>query len=179
MNKIKFIIFYIYYVIEEYIIEYKRNDNLRYKNLRKMIYNVESKNFGGYNAINKGGENKGFLAVCYCGHSYLNFGKKITNMKIKEILHSQSLNRNDKFKIHAVGKYQIVRDTLIFLIDKNILDVNDYFTEENQDKAAIYLIERRIKNNDNKKTLKGLKKEWIGLSKYKDKEILKNLDIKG
>lgn len=174
MEIIKFIL-YIYYLIEEYLNELIRKDNLKYKKLRRMIYNVESKKDGSYNAINKGGENNGFKSVCFCGHSFLNFGKKLTNMKVSEILESQSLERNEKFKIHAAGKYQIIRDTIIWLIDKKVLNKNDYFSEENQDKAAIFLIERRIKNKDKKDILKGLKNEWIGLSQYRDEEILENL----
>ena len=100
-----------------------------------------------------------------------NMSLRFTDMTIEEVLQWQSDYVNKGNFSSAVGKYQIIRPTLVDLINKLNIDPNTKFDESTQDRLAIALLERRGANEyANKKLTReefaaNLAKEWAALPK--------------
>lgn len=138
--------------------------------LSKIIGKRES--YGGdYTAYNRGGSNN--------GHTAHGSGKdpNLTNMTIAEIQRRQlapGIPKNQE--LHAVGKYQIIGDTLKALLKGNYgntgVKASDKFTPENQEKLGGALARNRIVANNPIATMRGLRQEWIGLQNEPDSKLL-------
>ena len=138
--------------------------------LSKLIGNAES--YGGnYGAFNRGGSNN--------GHTAHGSGKdpNLVNMTIAEIQRRQlapGIPKNEE--LHAVGKYQIIGDTLKALLKGNYgptgVKASDKFTPENQEKLGGALARNRIVPNNPNATIAGLRQEWIGLQNVSTKDLL-------
>lgn len=70
-------------------------------------------------------------------------GRKISEMSIQEVLDWQSALPGNT----AAGRYQFINSTLQYLVDSGDLDPNATFTPEQQDLAAIAIMERQGKLN--------------------------------
>ena len=94
-----------------------------------------------------------------------------TNMSIAEVLQWQQSFVQQGNPSSAVGKYQIIRPTLLGLVQQLDLDTNTKFDAVMQDKLAITLLERRgAIDYVNKKLTReqfaaNLAKEWAALPK--------------
>lgn len=124
---------------------------------------------GDYNIYNKGtiGKNKGKI-----GH------ENLSEMTIAEYLRRGSLDKNDPQKMFAVGKYQIIPDTMREAIKKLGLDPNTtYLTPETQEMLfRDYLIEGKPavkkwlmgKSDDKNAAMLALAKEWASVGVPED-----------
>ena len=127
--------------------------------LLNVIAMAESESSGGYNAMNRNvnGRYRG-------GHSDDKFGMgDLTSMTVGEIRSHQ--NKGDIF---ASGRYQIVPDTLQFLINKGVVKPGDMYDAATQDRLAVALIENRgvtpeMALNDPTQAASRLAPEWAGL----------------
>lgn len=68
--------------------------------------------------------------------------KPLTSMRIREVLNWQD-SIDHLYMSEAAGGYQILEDTLREIYAPAGLSIDDYFSVENQDKLAIYLLNRR------------------------------------
>lgn len=103
----------------------------------------------------------------------------LVNMTLNEILAVQKQMRShpenralygDGKGSSAVGRYQIVSDTLKDLIQKMGLTGNELFTPDLQDQMADRLIDRRGRSTT------GLRNEWEGLERVNDNTLLDAYD---
>lgn len=96
---------------------------------------------------------------------------RFTAMTLEEVLAWQQTFVEQGSASNAVGRYQIIRPTLVSLIDELGLDLDTRFNEILQDKLAIALMERRgsisfIKGDVSKEEFAhNLSKEWAALPK--------------
>ena len=108
----------------------------------------------------------------------------ITTMPMKDIFNLVELNgKFHKFNLSkgkdttAIGKYQMVGNTLRDLKDRNILkdlgiDDDTIFNENTQDKIAVHLAERRVRQKFSMtEARKEMRNEWEGFKKLSDKEL--------
>ena len=108
----------------------------------------------------------------------------ITTMPMKDIFSLVELNgKFHKFNLSkgedttAIGKYQMVGNTLRDLKNRNVLkelgiDDNTLFNENTQDKIAVHLAERRVRQKFSMtEARKEMRNEWEGFSKLSDKEL--------
>ena len=108
----------------------------------------------------------------------------ITTMPMKDIF--DLVKKNGKFHrfnlakgkdTTAIGKYQMVGNTLRDLKDRGILkdlgiDDDTLFDENTQDKIAVHLAERRVRPKFSiAEARKEMRSEWEGFSKLSDKEL--------
>jgi len=93
------------------------------QSLLNFIGNLESK--GNYNAVFGGVNNK------------------LSSMTVKEVLALQEQMRSSRRESSAVGKYQIMYDTLNDLIKGGHVGKDDVFNAATQDRLAMALLERR------------------------------------
>jgi len=108
----------------------------------------------------------------------------ITTMSMKNIF--DLVKKNGKFHkfnlakgkdTTAIGKYQMVGNTLRDLKDRGILeslgiDDDTLFDENTQDKIAVHLAERRVRPKFSiAEARKEMRSEWEGFSKLSDKEL--------
>ena len=125
---------------------------------------AQEESFGGnYGAFNRGGRDAGRTPI---GSGV---DPNLVNLKISEIQRRQT---EDLF---AVGKYQIIPDTLKGLLAGQYgptgVTAEDKFTPENQDKLFKALVRNRIVAGDVEATIKGLRQEWIGLQDVADSAL--------
>ena len=129
--------------------------------LSQLIGNRES--FGGnYGAFNRGGSDG--------GHTAHGSGKdpNLVNMKISEIQRRQlAPNVPANQQLHAVGKYQIIGDTLRGLLKGNYgatgVSSSDKFSPEVQERLGAALARNRMVPGNVDASMRGLRQEWIGL----------------
>jgi len=108
----------------------------------------------------------------------------ITTMPMKDIFSLVELNgKFHKFNLSkgedttAIGKYQMVGNTLRDLKNRNVLkelgiDDNTLFNENTQDKIAVHLAERRVRQKFSMtEARKEMRNEWEGFKKLSDKEL--------
>ena len=108
----------------------------------------------------------------------------ITTMPMKDIFNLVKKNgKFHKFNLAkgkdttAIGKYQMVGNTLRDLQDRNILkdlsiDDDTIFNENTQDKIAVHLAERRVRSKFSESDArKEMRDEWEGFKKLSDKEL--------
>jgi len=84
---------------------------------------------GGYESINRGnaGDSPGGAAAY--------FGKNLTDMTVGEVMSLQSQG-----KVFAVGKYQIIPDTMIGFVRNMNISMNDKFDATTQEKFKDYVV---------------------------------------
>lgn len=120
------------------------------------------------NTIAKGESSGNYNA--YFGNS-ANTSIRFTDMTVSDVLQWQEDYARQGNVSNAVGKYQIIRPTLIGLVNQLKIDQNEKFNEALQDKMAIALLERRgAVEYVNKKLTReqfaaNLAKEWAALPK--------------
>jgi len=96
---------------------------------------------------------------------------KFTDMTIADVLEWQKRYVEQGNPSSAVGRYQIIRPTLLGLVKQLDLNLNDRFDEPMQDRLAISLMERRGSIDFAKDELTAenfaheLSKEWAALPK--------------
>lgn len=94
---------------------------------------------------------------------------QFTDMSIAEVLEWQRQFVEDGYPSNAVGRYQIIRPTLLGLVEELNLDTSQMFSPTLQDKLAIALMERRGSISFIKRELSveefahNLSKEWAAL----------------
>ncbi len=107
----------------------------------------------GYDAVNQGGSNDGRTVLGYSGDikgMSQHGGRSLTDMTIGEIKQlqyddkSMSMDQwNASGKLHAVGRYQFIGNTLPGVASRAGFGDDDKFTKTVQDKMAIQLIKER------------------------------------
>jgi len=100
------------------------------RNLLDFIYSIEGKS--NYNTWNDGTE--------------IRPDKPLTELTVKEVLHWQQRNRTELPKerqFSAAGAGQIVYTTLSGLVRNGVINANDLYNKETQDKANLHLLNRR------------------------------------
>lgn len=138
----------------------------RLAQLAEVVASGESK--GDYNIYNKGtvGKNAGKIGRT-------DFSK----MTVSEYLRRGSLGKDDPDKIFAMGKYQIIPDTMRGIVKgMNLNPDTTYLTPETQDKMFKYIIERKpaVKNyllgksTDQNAAILALAKEWASIGVPED-----------
>ncbi|MFZ1250535.1 MAG: hypothetical protein WAR37_03780 [Candidatus Microsaccharimonas sp.] len=96
---------------------------------------------------------------------------RLTEMTIGEVLVWQKQYVEQGSRSNAVGRYQIIEPTLLYLVDTLHLSLQSKFDEPMQDKLAIALMERRgsvefVKGELTKEEFAhNLSKEWAALPK--------------
>lgn len=140
---------------------------------RNLIGSVESDTVGGYDAVNQYGEaggtktgaDKGFYSGPFSQMTQ-HGGRKLTELTVAEVLALQFDDRSmtneewrDAGKLHAVGRYQFVGNTLPGLVERAGIDPNTtLYNEETQDKLFMILLRERGH------------KAWVGASKLSQAE---------
>jgi muramidase (phage lysozyme) len=120
------------------------------------------------NTIAKGESGGNYNA--YFG-SPANASVRFTDMSVGEVLQWQEEHVRQGSVSNAVGKYQIIRPTLVGLVDQLKIDQGERFDEALQDRLAIALLERRgAEEYVNDKLTReefaaNLAKEWAALPK--------------
>jgi len=119
----------------------------------EVLGKYESLSSGGYNAVNQLGHSGGRGTSGYSGDftkMTQHKGKPLTSLTIAEIIelqHDDKSMDDDQWikagKLHAVGKYQIVGNTLPELLKKANLNMNMKFTPQVQDILALHLMKER------------------------------------
>jgi muramidase (phage lysozyme) len=123
------------------------------KEALRILGKYESAGAGAYNAVNQIGIAGGRGVLGYSGDfskMQQHGGKKLTDMTIGEILDLQANKRgmsNDEWirqgRLHAVGRYQFVGNTLPGLVANSKIPRDAKFTEEVQDLLALQLMKER------------------------------------
>lgn len=137
----------------------------RYEELKEMIADKESG--GDYNIGNRRTKEKGKTKI------RLSKVKDLTGKTIKQIMEEQN-----KGNLFAAGKYQMINPTIRQLVNWGVVNPNDKFDEETQEKMANALLDIKRKetgaylsgsgdNNLDKAALGGAK-EWASLPVTKD-----------
>ena len=127
-----------------------------------VLAKYESKGSGDYNAINQYGDKKGrgnkytfpdgstTFAGDYRNAPFNPSKKSLTSLTVGDILKLQyddgSLSMRqwaDQGKLHAVGKYQIIGNTLPGLVDRAKVPLSAKFDEKVQDILALQLMKER------------------------------------
>lgn len=67
----------------------------------------------------------------------------LTDMTVGEVMDFQSGMRSAGYETTAVGKYQIIRDTMGYLLQSGAVKMSDKFDQATQDRAASALLRRR------------------------------------
>ena len=67
----------------------------------------------------------------------------LTDMTVAQIMEYQQTMRAKGHESTAVGKYQIVADTMDWLVGSGAISPNDVFDQSTQDRAAVALLKRR------------------------------------
>lgn len=68
---------------------------------------------------------------------------ELTDMTVAEVLNFQAGMRGQGYESTAVGKYQIIRDTLAGLVGRGVVGPDDVFSPGTQDKLALALMKGR------------------------------------
>ena len=125
----------------------------------------------GYDAMNTGGADQGRTAFG-SGTGTDAFGQKLTQMSVAEVMRLQS-----KGALHASGRYQIIGSTLKGLVNKGIVDQDELYSPEVQDRLAIELFHGRVGKfiDADGEEVVGLGQEWVGLQKLPRSVILQSL----
>ena len=125
----------------------------------------------GYDAMNTGGADQGRTAFG-SGTGTEAFGQKLTQMSVAEVMRLQS-----KGALHASGRYQIIGSTLKALVNKGIVDQDELYSPEVQDRLAIELFHGRVGKfiDANGEEVAGLGQEWVGLQNLPRNVILQSL----
>jgi hypothetical protein len=90
----------------------------------------------------------------------------LTNMTIDQVQKLQASMRPQGYQSSAVGKYQIIEETLRNAAKQLNLDTTTVkFDSKTQDMLASYLIEQRTKGKDVQNAMNSLYNEWPSLSK--------------
>jgi conjugal transfer mating pair stabilization protein TraG len=92
------------------------------------------------NTIAQGESNGNYNA--YFGHA-ANADIRFTDMTVEQVLQWQEEYVHSGSPSSAVGRYQIIRPTLLGLVDELSLDRQEHFDAALQDRLAIALMERR------------------------------------
>jgi len=118
-----------------------------------ILGKYESAGAGGYNAVNQIGTHGGRGVLGYAGDFTKmdqHGGRALTDMTLGEILALQSDDGKmsnaqwiDAGKLHAVGRYQFVGNTLPGLVEKAGIPKDAKFTSEIQDLLALQLMKER------------------------------------
>jgi muramidase (phage lysozyme) len=126
---------------------------------------------GSYDSMNQGTVNGKIYGATHNATKKL--GKPLTEHTISEIMEMQSKVKSDRDNsIFAAGKFQIIPETMKYLVKNLDLDGTEVFSEELQDKLGQSLIElKRPKvdaylkgeSDDIDAAAKGLSKEWASL----------------
>lgn len=126
---------------------------------------------GNYGAFNRGGTNQGHTAI---GSG---IDPNLTSMSLAEIQRRQlapGVPANQQ--LHAVGKYQIIGDTLKGLLQGKYgqtgVKATDQFSPDIQEKLGAALASNRIVTGSVNKTMQGLRQEWIGLQNVSNDQLL-------
>ena len=125
------------------------------------IASVESKSFGEYDAFNRGGTNNGYTAIGP-GNSQTDLDKPISTMTLGEIM-----ARHDRGELHAVGRYQFIRDPFREVMALTGLPEDTVFSPEIQDLFAITRAKQRVSWRGG---TQGLINEWRGLKAVSQEE---------
>ena len=146
-----------------------------YKPLLDLIASRESMGYGQYDAMNRGGAAGGTVAIG-SANSVEVFGRGLSSMTVQEVMSLQSSD-----KVHAAGRYQIIRSTLRGLMEGRYgttgVQPTDRFDANTQDKLAIALLKGRAGRfltsggslND---AVRGMGQEWIGLQNPKAQQLV-------
>jgi hypothetical protein len=100
-----------------------------------------SKGEGGYDAMNNGTVGGKVINSTQDASRYV--GKHLKDMTIREIMELQQGSPAKGRKLFAVGRYQIIPDTMRSLVKETGIDVNRKFDNETQDALGAALIARR------------------------------------
>lgn len=146
-----------------------------YKPLLDLIASRESMGYGQYDAMNRGGEAGGTVAIG-SANSVDVFGRGLSSMTVQEVMNLQSGN-----KVHAAGRYQIIRSTLRGLMEGRYgatgVQPTDRFDATTQDKLAIALLKGRAgrfltAGGSISEAARGMGQEWIGLQNPKAQQLV-------
>ena len=127
-----------------------------------VLAKYESKGSGDYNAVNQYGDDEGrgnkykfpdgstTFAGDYRNAPFNPSKKPLTSLTVREVLSLQSDDGSlsmrqwaDQGKLHAVGKYQIIGNTLPGLVERAKVPLSAKFDEKAQDILALQLMKER------------------------------------
>lgn len=146
-----------------------------YKPLLDLIASRESMGYGQYDAMNRGGDAGGTVAIG-SANSVDVFGRGLSTMTVQEVMNLQNGN-----KVHAAGRYQIIRSTLRGLMEGRYgatgVNSTDRFDATTQDKLAIALLKGRAgrfltAGGSLTEAVRGMGHEWVGLQNPKAQQLL-------
>lgn len=119
------------------------------------------------NMIGKKESNNNYNALVYGTNTPTS--ANLTDMSLEEVMKYQSTMISRGHASTAVGKYQFIRATLMEAAKNSGLSMNDKFSPENQDRMAMYLLDRRglskFKRGDisDQQFAANLSKEWASI----------------
>jgi len=153
-----------------------------YKGLLDLIAAGE----GEYNSSNRGTlKNK----IQGSTHNTKRDNKSLTEMTIAEIKVKQAItDPNDKDRLFAIGRYQLIPTTFNMAVKSLGLDENTKFTEDVQDKFGEWLLKSKRSNlgdylngksDDRDAALLDLAKEWASMPVHKDTKRKGKTILKG
>jgi peptidoglycan hydrolase-like protein with peptidoglycan-binding domain len=137
-----------------------------YAELLKFIASGE----GGYNSMNNGTGSNGIVDSTH--DSTEKIGKKLTEMTLADIMELQQGTRASGRKLFAVGRYQIIPKTMIFVVEASGLESDAVFTPDTQDRMGVVLINQKRprlgdylhgRHNDVDLAMLEAAKEWASL----------------
>lgn len=150
-----------------------------WKPLLDLIASKESTSYGGYDAMNRGGDDGGHTAIGSANSREV-FPGGLSSMTVAQVM-----DLHNKGELHAAGRYQIVAKTMRGLMQGSYgptgVNLNDRFNAATQDKLAIALIRGRAgKFFSGTDTLGnavvGMGNEWIGLQNLPQGKLAQMLE---
>lgn len=162
--------------LEELRDDLKRNNTIPYHGLLELI--AKGEGTSKEKALEKGYKSEYDVTLGY-GAYVDDKSLPISFMTLSELMQTQRKmlrNKKNRWNSSAVGKYQITRTTLKYLMKKMQLKGTERFTPELQDKMAIELLKRRGLNKfkSGRITLKDfhnrLSKEWASIARHGSKK---------
>lgn len=92
---------------------------------------------GGYSSSNRGTQNNRIVGST---HDTERYDRKLEDLTFAEIFELQSRDTTDPNRLFAVGRYQIIPDTMREIFPHSGLSLDDRFTPENQDILGTLLV---------------------------------------
>ena len=129
--------------------------------LLNVIAKAESESSGGYNAYNRGTSGGRVLGA--------NQSIVFSSMLISDLIRRGALPITHPERIFAAGRYQIIPGTLLAQLTRTGISRSEYFSNENQDKLGISLLEVRGLSRFTSGAItkeqygNNIAKEWAGL----------------
>ena len=138
----------------------------------------EAKAYGGYDAMNIGGDGVGRNNVAIgSANSKEKWGIGLSEMTVGEVLRRGALHHTHPDFVFAAGMYQFIPKTLRWVVAREGIPMDAPFDKNTQDFLWASQVRWRLSVHSGKEDVVfGLRSEWLGLNNASSKEILDGVE---